>query len=609
MPIQSERRTTFRPRPLETVTDWCLANVRFSEPQNHGPFQIFGREYIREPLDSWGLTGVHDLVMVFGSQTGKTASIMAGVAWTIINSPPRAIWVMPNLTLAQTFSETRWQPMLRASPETARLIPTGANRFAFKKCQQQMGGAVVNFFGSNSPANLASTPANLVVLDEVDKFDPGGGEKGEANAVELAEQRAKTFANAKRVKVSTPTSDSGLIWREYLKGDCRRYYVPCPHCSKDVVLVWSDELSKLPKVGCEAYVTWDPDAKVAGKWDLAKVKATAHAVCPHCQGKIEDGHKTAMIRAGRWVATNAAGAPGFRSYHLSSLYANDLSTTFGNLAVKFLQAQASIRSDGLNSLQGFVNGDLAEPWEDVLGAVRDFDFLEARRVDYKFGSEWPEETVRFMSADRQEKGGEHYWWLVRAYAPLGKSRLVAYGKCYTQGDLEELRVKYGVNSDNCMIDTGGHFTSDTYSFCISNKWKAFKGDQVDGYADKTPTGKPIRRLWRKGNIDPSIGKGGVGLVRSLPLFQFATSAVGDRLFCFMRGLEGDWQIPKGTPDDYLEQVTAEIRIETRNKLGQLKHEWKQIRPDNHLLDCERMILVAAIITKCIHSQDTNDKPA
>ncbi len=48
---------------------------------------------------------------------------------------------------------------------------------------------------------------------------------------------------------------------------------------------------------------------------------------------------------------------------------------------------------------------------DQLGVIEDFGFLDQRRAEYDFGEPWAEEHARFMAADRQAAGGEHYWWV------------------------------------------------------------------------------------------------------------------------------------------------------------------------------------------------------
>ncbi len=67
----------------------------------------------------------------------------------------------------------------------------------------------------------------------------------------------------------------------------------------------------------------------------------------------------------------------------------------------------------------------------------------------------------------------------------------------------------------------------------------------------------------------------------------------------MMGLVGDWTLPRQIGRDYLKQVTAERREEKEDTAGRIHYFWKQVRRDNHLLDCELMIIVAAVITKLI----------
>ena len=46
--------------------------------------------------------------------------------------------------------------------------------------------------------------------------------------------------------------------------------------------------------------------------------------------------------------------------------------------------------------------------------------------------------------------------------------------------------------------------------------------------------------------------------------------------------------------DYVEQMTAEMRKEPEDSRGRIKVIWVQKRRDNHYLDCELMIDMAAI---------------
>jgi phage terminase large subunit GpA-like protein len=299
----------FADRPTQRPSQWCVENLRFDEPGNHGPFSVAGAEYCIEPLDDFADTSLSDVVDVWGSQLRKTGTIMGGAAWRAVNAPCNCLWVMPSIVLAQSFARKRWLTMLRASAGTRELLPGGAQRHDVKTLEQRVGASAFKLVGSNSPANLASEPCQLVIMDEVDKFDAGGRE--EADAVNLVEQRTKGQVNPQRRKMSTPTTVEGLIWQEAQKGDMRRYFVPAPCCgrhhpsSRQVVLAWSAAFSVLPKTGKEAFVVWDKEAKREHGWDLDRVERSARFQCPHCGSDILDAQKTWMNRNGTWAPTKS----------------------------------------------------------------------------------------------------------------------------------------------------------------------------------------------------------------------------------------------------------------------------------------------------------------
>ena len=273
---------------------------------------------------------------------------------------------MPTKSSVENFSAKRWMKMLKRSPVFERLIPTGKDRHDFAKLQQEIGGAIIDLVWSNSPAALASTPARVVTLDELDKFMEASMK--EADAMDLAEQRCKNFANPKRTKTTTPTIPEGMGWQEFIKTDQRRRQGPCPGCKKHVKFAWSSDFTVFPQVGNEAWAVWDKEAKrESGAWDLDRVERSARYQCPFCGFHIQDRWRTWVDRNGVWVPAEkrvkngeneVKPAAGYRGYHLPSLWAPSPQCNVGKLAVKFLQKKGS-----LLGLQGFINGDLAEPFE------------------------------------------------------------------------------------------------------------------------------------------------------------------------------------------------------------------------------------------------------
>ena len=571
------------PPPVETVSQWCERNIYIPAPQTQteGLVLFAGREYCREFIDDFGNPRVTDEVSCFGSQTGKTTAITCGVAWTIINDPCGVLWVMPNTDLCRSFSETRWIPILKASKETAKLIPAGNDRHAFKTAQQQIGSAVINFVGSNSPANLASRPARRVILDEVDKFDEGG--RGEADAVNLAEQRTKSFTNAQRFKVSTPTLSQGLIWQEFEKGDRRRYFVPCFHCGKDVLLAWSKEYTVLELQGVEAFIKWDKEAQRAdGTWDMERVERSARAECPHCGGHILDGHKTKMVRNGTWRPT-APAPKGFRSRHLSSLYASSPETSFGRLAVKFLQAKKS-----LLGLQGFINGDLAEPYVAQDAIVARAEVVSAQTLELP-GEKW----IRFLTVDVQRRA-PFYWYVVRSWNSQGNSEGIESGYASTWDDIRQIQLKHSVNDTDVLVDSGdGPNTQKIYDQCLSHC--QLKGLVYVGWVPCKgfPNGKLFDGKHHEiAQRDPFESTSRAGMYIS-ELFNFDGQYYKSILELLREGHGGKkWVVrPECARGEYWTHLNGKILVDKTSAFtGEKMKYWKPRteRTPDHLDDCEIM---------------------
>ena len=163
-------RDVFAPIDERKVWEWAEDEIVLTRAQTEtpGPYSTLLTPYVREPLECFSDSRISDLALCFGSQTSKTTTIMIGTAWRLVNDPVPTIWVMPSESLARSFSENRWQPMVRDCGKLASLKPSNVHRF--KNLEQQFRDCTLTFIGSNSPSNLASRPAGLLIMDETDKM-------------------------------------------------------------------------------------------------------------------------------------------------------------------------------------------------------------------------------------------------------------------------------------------------------------------------------------------------------------------------------------------------------------------------------------------------------
>jgi len=595
--LLEHRRMLYRPTPRQTVVEWAEENLTLTQRQTEspGPFRTAVRPYCREVMECWKDPGVSDVTLCWGSQTSKTTTLMAGLGWAIDNEPAPVLWLMPSENLARSFSKTRWYPLLEDSPALKSRFPVNMDQMT--NLEQQFDRCTVTFIGSNSPANLASRPVRILVADEVDKFAEATAK--EADALDLAEQRLKAFSSSKAFFTSTPTVTEGRIWQRFLRGDQRRYYIPCFHCKELIRLEWKQ-------------VKWDNAKTEDGKYDWHAIRSSAYYECQLCKGRISDSYKVAALRHGKWIAENPNSLPSIRSYHLSSLYSPDKKCTWGYLAVAFLEAKNSMMG-----LQGFVNGMLAEPWENQDGTTD--------RVEVISDAEMPE-ARRYLTADVQA-AAPYFWWVCREWNG-GNSRLVAAGHADDFAALRRIQIELKVHDMDVGIDSGFN-TQAVYDAC--GGFSSTSGNPVSypcglRYPPEGGLRKPMLVGWmpmkgresgarfttKSGSIHPF----GISTSTSMrtdvvqPLLVFDTEHLREMLSKLRRSNEQfSWSVcslpnqmqVEGAfsvgSDVYWTHLDSHILKPTANRSGRIRYQWfkRNHRWPDHLHDCELMQLAMAML--------------
>jgi len=579
--ILDDLRAIWKPTPKQTVTDWCEQHMVLTSRQTEqpGPYSTANRPYVREPLECWRDSGVTDVILCWGSQTSKTTTLMAGLCWMIDNEPSPVLWLMPTELLARSFSRTRWMPFLTESDAMRRHFPDDRKKITM--LEQHFDRCTLTFVGSNSPANLSSRPIRILVADEVDKFAVATSR--EAAALELAMQRTKSYSSSKHFLTSTPTTVEGEIWQHFLQGDQRRFFIPCPHCGRPIKLLWPQ-------------VKWDPKAKKGDAWDLSRVRATAHYKCQECAGQITDAQKVVALRKGAWRPENPDAIPGVRSYHLSSLYSPAARCTWGNLAIAFIQAK-----DSLLGLQGFINGDLAEPWENQDSRIERLELIAPPDAPP------PAEAVPILTVDCQAVS-PYFWFVVRAWGPEGHSRLVAYGHRDTWEEIREAQLAHGVTDNHVGVDSG-HAAADVYAHCL--RWGRIVPSRQPGllpiHVGWTPMkGRERDASWK----DPKTKQprpyylGSAALPHRkfrLPLIEFNGDFLLDILTKLRKGPDGAggfrWELTGQADDEYFRHLDAKVKKpEVIGRSGKVQIIWqlRSARWPDHLLDCELEQLAMAL---------------
>jgi len=560
-----------------SVDEWAeqtvvLPRAVASEP---GPISLHRTPYLREILRAITDPDVEEITMKFGTQEAKTTALILAILYHVDQDPWPCLYVGPREDDAVSINADRIQKIIFESPGLRRHLTGSA--YELTREAIKLNGTTVNFAGANSPAGLASKAICVLVLDETDKYPAFAGK--EADPIALARERTRTFFSRKIIKASTPTTPRGYIHQEYLAGDRRQYWVPCPHCGTYQLLVMGGWETGGPGIHWPPGTT-DPEVLIDN--------GSAWYECGTCHQKIGDHDKPGMLRRGRWVpeaqhilpdGSVGGPAPSRRrlSYHLSALYSPWL--TWSRIAAEFLRSK-----DSLALLMNFRNSWQAEVWEDMVTPVT-AAHVRARVADYQVGTIPRAARVLTAGVDVQL---DCMWYAIRAWGAYGESWLVRAGRVedWTALSLVLFNSKYllvgteeTIPLERVLIDSG-YRTDEVYDYCSRTHCYPCKGEARH------------ERAFTVSDITRANGS-------KIPLVLINVGYFKDKVRRLMGtpdGEPGAWHLPQGLDEEYFSHMTSEQKVRVHNKrTGQVAYEWKVLvsGAPNHIWDSEVYGLVAA----------------
>lgn len=478
----------FKPPELINVQEWAEKYRRLS-PENSaepGRYRTDRTPYLKEPMAAFTDSKVQRIVVVASSQVGKTEMEMNMLGYAIDIDPGPIMWVTPTQDNAEDFSKRRIAPMIRDTPRLKMKIePSKGRNKDNTVLKKKYPGGMLTLTGSNSPANLASTPSRYVFGDEMDRWTKDAGSEGDPWS--LLEARTITFYNHKMVQVSTPTiKGQSAIETAFLLGTQEYWSAQCPHC-KEYNFVEFD------------HIRFEYDAEIIGGKKQYFVKDVMYA-CPSCGcASTEAEIKKADYK---WVAKNPnAYSKGIRSFWINAFSSPWMS--WEKIIVKFLEADGDP-----NKLRTVFNTLFGQLWEDR-GDLMTEDELFDNREEYE--AELPDGVLCLTcGVDTQDNrleyevvgyGMYNETWGIEKGIIVGKpddedkpdiqsvwTRLDGViDRLYSFKDGKQLKISI------TFVDSGGHYTQEVYEQCakrINKRVFAIKGAPGEG----TPYTKPPSKV-------------------------------------------------------------------------------------------------------------------
>jgi phage terminase large subunit GpA-like protein len=439
-------------------------------------------------------------------------------------------------------------------------------------------------------------PVRYLFEDEIDEYPDDVDGQGPAD--ELAEKRTDTFSRKKIFRTSTPTRKGrSKVWRHWLASDQRRYHIPCPHCQGKQVLRWDQmrwetrivwELTDAEGVITEA----SADAAGAVKRDTGELLDVWYE-CEHCQQKIEEHHKTAMLAGGRWIAADPGiGKPA--GFHLPALYSPLGWYSWRTAVKKRLEADKDPTGE---RLKVWTNTVLGEPYAEASEQLSDHD-IKQRAEGYKLktvpmGGLFLTGAVD-VQANRLEvkikawgRGEES--WLVDYQVIHGDTEAAQPWEVLDEYLQEKFTHECGAQLRviAAAVDSG-YRTQTVYDWCRRRRHRSIFPVKGQSQTGKSVLGRPSKQ-----DVDHrgQVLKGGV------EVWPIGTDTAKSKIYARLKITEpgpGCLHFPLGLPDEYFKQLTAE-RLVSRYHKGYLRTSWeKDASERNEALDLEVYAYAAAI---------------
>lgn len=553
------------PAPI-SIAEWAdehrvLSPEDSAEP---GPWKTSRSPFQKIPMEAITDRNVETVVLMWGSQLGKTAIQLNVIGYYTGHDPAPIMMIQPDLQVARDFSNDRLSPMYRDSPQLSKLVTKDKSRDSRNTIlYKTYPGGRINIAGSNSPASLASKPIRILIADEVDRFAKSAGKEGDP--ISLVEARTKTFYNRKMVYVSTPTIKGASRIEELFEDSTQeRLHFPCPSCDHLQTLEWS-----------QIKFEYDKEKKECTKVDH---------FCKEC-GALHSEHEWKRDYANRavWIAGKEHSK--VRGFHLNSLAAT-INYTWKMVVEDFKKAERG----GALKLRTFFNTVMAESWEEE-GEKLEHEVLMNRREMYH--ARVPD-GVKILTAavDTQDNrfeidvigwGKDYESWRIQYHVVFGDPNLPQIW-----ADLDEFLTRNWTDKDGrqfrirrVLMDSGGHFTREVYKFCKPRQKRglyALKGeDSGDGTHTPLLNGSTDNNVHRATVIRLGVAEGKAKVFASLSIEP------GKPGYCHFPLPDPYKTDPFAYDEEYFLGLTAE-QLVTRYKEGLPYTVWKKTRTRNEPLD-------------------------
>jgi len=567
-----------------------------------GPFRFDKSPYLKEIVDCFSpLSDVQEVVFMKAVQIMATTGILENVLLYNIGSDPKSqLYISADQGLIQKGFQVKVERAIDSCDLRDLIFSQTKKRKATgdTTLEKEYPGGFLHGVGARNPGKLRSMSYQIMLFDELDGFPDELGKEGDP--VALAKNRTNAYADKRKILyLSTPTiTQTSKIYKLYIQGDQRNFYVPCKYCGEMQVLRWHGKTED----GRDYGIIFKIDKEFLPIYETVGYK------CPHCEKIMKNYDKSIIIKKGEWRSTEKSKLPHYRSYWINSLYSPPGMYSWENMVSDWAKCWdiEKNRLKDKSEARTFWNTKRGLPWEEKGQSIKYEKSILYRRTGFILGK-IPEKK---MINDT----GSHALILICS-VDVQKDKIYVDVKAWTQGcqswtidffdiigQIEDIKSDLWSKLDkfimekiyvsengkqykiaNTFIDSGyGKYAYVVYDFCkqyTSNVY-AIKGDEF-------LTGNITFKLFSKETLE----KEGLGAA-----YRINTTKLKDRISRSMSilqwdtgQLQPDWypNFPENLGDEYFRMLESETRVEEHDKITkQFKRiRWKHIEGSpNHAFD-------------------------
>lgn len=380
---------------------------------------------------------IHHIAFMKAAQMGATAVMENVMAFYMGAAPTSILYCAAIEEALKKWSQKRLDPLIETCG-LRHLMSKGLNNKSGDKVLLKLFvGGDLNMASLGSAAALRSDAIRLLIRDEVDGTKESL-DTGEGSCMSVSEARTESWGDrAKIFDLSTPSIDGhSAIQKAYLRGDRRKFYVPCPRCGAEQVLEWGSDKE-----------SWGMRAeKVAGELKYA------YYLCKHCHDPILNIDKEFMLPRGEWRPTSKSQKLNYLSYQISGLYRPVGMKTWTHMWEKY--------EDGLEDeedMRSFVNLQLGECYKET-GSRPKVEHVIELKSGYKSGT-IPDGVLFLTAAVDVQVGSKKD----PANPPRLEMEICGHGKDWRTSSISYHRIEGAVDDETAgawldlteLMDGGG----------------------------------------------------------------------------------------------------------------------------------------------------------